>query len=225
MRRGRIFIYLALIIIVVIAGLGIWWWRNGLNAGPSTSESEGTPEVLYVEIVTAGQNIYPGTAITVEMLNTIRIPQDQLVAGEYTNVADVVGLYSKLAITQGVPIVSSMLSATSGSVSLPGSTWAPFIPQGLTAVAIPITRLTSVAYGIRDGDYVNIITTFYIVDVDTAYQSILPNLTGGVIASNDSSLLIGSGEEGAVSAILLRIFPQSHRPNCFHWCRRSGWTV
>ena len=206
MRRGRIFIYLALIIIVVIAGVAIWWWKSGMGTGTPTSGSEATPETLYVEIITAGQNIYPGTAITDEMLNTIRIPQDQLVAGEYTNAADLVGLYAKLAITQGVPIVSSMVSATSGSVSLPGSSWAPFIPQGLTAVAIPITRLTAVGYGIRDGDYVNIIATFYIVDVDTAYQSILPNVTGGVIASNDSSLLIGTGQGGDVSAILSEFF-------------------
>ena len=201
MRRGRVFIYIALIIVVVITGVGIWWWRSRAPA-ETTTEPQVTPATLYVEIITAGQNIYPGTAITEEMLNTIQIPQDQLVAGEYTNVADVVGLYAKLAITQGVPIVSSMVSVTPGNVSLPGSTWAPFIPQGLTAVSIPITRLTSVAYGIRDGDYVNIIVTLLLVDVDPAYQSILPNTSGGVIASNGSALLIGSGQ-GADAATSL----------------------
>lgn len=206
MRRGRIFIYIALIIVVVLAGAGIWWWRNGIPAGLKAPETEPTSEVLYVEIITAGQNIYPGTPISNDMLNTIRIPQDQLVASEYTNAADVVGMYAKLAITQGVPIVSSMLSIAPGTVSLPGSTWAPFIPQGLTAIPIPITRLTSVGYGIRDGDYVNIIATFLIVDVDTAYQSILPNLTGGVVASGDSNLLMGTSEDNSVSAVLTEFF-------------------
>lgn len=206
MRRGRIFIYIALIIIVALAGAGIWWWRNGFPTGQQSTAPTPTADFLSVEIITAGQNIYPGTPITEAMLNTIKIPQDQLVAGEITNIADVVGMYAKLAITQGVPIVNSMIAATPGTVSLPGSTWAPFIPQGLTAVPIPITRLTSVAYGIRDGDYVNIIATFLIVDVDAAYQSILPNLTGGVIAGNDSSLLIGSGEEQGVSSTLSEFF-------------------
>lgn len=193
MRRGRIFIYIALILVLVLAAAGIWWWRSRSTGQTPGTEPQATAQTLYVEIITAGQNIYPGTPITEDMLNTIQIPQDQLVAGEYTNAADVVGMYAKLAITQGVPIVSTMLSVTPGNVSLPGSTWAPFIPQGLTAVPIPITRLTSVAYGIRDGDYVNIIVTFLLVDVDPAYQAILPNESGGVIASNGSALLIGTG--------------------------------
>ncbi len=192
MRRGRIFIYIALIIVLVIAAVGIWWWRNRTPAGTST-EPQTTPQTQYVEIITAGQNIYPGTPITEEMLSSIQIPQEQLVAGEYTNKADVVGMYAKLAITQGVPIVSSMLSVSPGNVNLPGSTWAPFIPQGLTAVPIPLTRLTWVGYGFRDGDYVNIIVTFLIVDVDAAYQTILPNATAGILASNGSALLIGTG--------------------------------
>jgi Flp pilus assembly protein CpaB len=202
MRRGRIFIYIALILVVVIAGVGIWWWRSRSVTETPPSEPQATAQALYVEIITAGQNIYPGTPITENMLNTIQIPQDQLVAGEYTNAADVVGMYAKLAITQGVPIVSSMISLSPGNVNLPGSTWAPFIPQGLTAVPIPITRLTSVAYGIRDGDYVNIIATFLLVDVDPAYQTLLPNSSGGVIASNGSSLLIGTGQ-GTESATAL----------------------
>ena len=80
-----------------------------------------------------------------------------------------------------------MVSLTPGNVNLPGSTWAPFIPQGLTAVAIPITRLSSVAYGIRDGDYVNIIVTMLLVDVDPTNQSILPNFTAGVTAPGTST--------------------------------------
>ncbi|MBE3144973.1 MAG: hypothetical protein IMZ61_13810 [Planctomycetes bacterium] len=72
--------------------------------------------------------------------------------------------------------MDSSVSAMPGNVNLPGSSWAPFIPQGLTAVAIPITRLSSAAYGIRDGDYVNIIVTMLLVDVDPTNQSVLPNL-------------------------------------------------
>ncbi len=191
MRRGRMFIYVALIIVVVVAAGAIWLWRRNATTGIPGSQS--TPDARYVEIITAGQNIYPGTPITVDMLTTMQIPEEKLVEGEYTNMADVVSMYAKLSITQGTPIVSSMISSTPGTVSLPGSTWSPFIPQGLTAVSIPINRLTSVAYGIRDGDYVNVIVTFQVVDVDAAYQSILPNKTGGVITSQSRSLLIGSG--------------------------------
>jgi Flp pilus assembly protein CpaB len=192
MRRGRIFIYLALILILIIAVAGIWLWRSS-SQGPGPAEPQPTPVERSVEIVTAGQNIYPGVAITEDMLNTIPIPESQLVAGEFTSKADVVGKYAKLSISQGVVIVSSMLSDTPGNVNLPGSTWAPLVPQGLTAVSIPITRLSSVSYGIRSGDYVNVIVTLLLVDVDPAYQSILPNQSAGIIASNSRALLIGSG--------------------------------
>ena len=202
MRRGRIFIYLALVIVIALVVAGIWMWRSGLLSGLTTTEPETTAEILYVEIVTAGQNIYPGTAITVEMLNTIQIPQQDLVVGEFTNSADLVGMYAKIAITQGVPIDSSMVSSSSGNVYLPGSSWAGYIPQGLTAVPIPISRLSSVAYGIRDGDYVNVIVTFLLVDVDAAYQTILPNVTAGVIPSSGNTILMGSGQGENTTASL-----------------------
>jgi pilus assembly protein CpaB len=73
----------------------------------------------------------------------------------------------------------------------------------LTAVAIPITRLSSVAYGIRDGDYVDIIVTMLLVDVDPANQSALPNFTASVISPGASAdgvqltAIISSGGEGS----------------------------
>jgi Flp pilus assembly protein CpaB len=171
MKRGRIFIYLALIIIIAVAAGGGYLYLQSRSSANKPTATPAVPQIQYVGIVTAGQNIPPGTAITEAMLSSIQIPDSALVQGLFTNKADVVNMYAKYAIAQGVPITDSMVSATPGNVNLPGSTWAPFIPQGLTAVAIPITRLSSVAYGIRDGDYVNIIVTMLLVDVDPANQS------------------------------------------------------
>ncbi len=185
MRRGRIFIYLALIIIIALGGGAYYLWTHRTPATPP--ESQPTQAVTFVEIVTAGQNIPPGTLITESMLSTIQIPANTLVAGLFTNKADVVNMYAKYSISQGVPITDSMVSVTPGNVSLPGSVWALSIPQGLTAVSIPITRLSSVAYGIRDGDYVNIVVTMLLVDVDPATQTILPNFTAAVTAPGISS--------------------------------------
>jgi len=173
MKRGRIFIYLALIIFIAVAAVGVYLWRRPSTTQPPATQA--TPQMNYVEIVTAGQNITPGTSITEAMLSSIQIPDTALVQGLFTNKADVVSMYAKYSIAQGVPITDSMVSVTPGNVNLAGSFWAPFIPQGLTAVAIPITRLSSVAYGIRDGDYVNIIVTMLLVDVDPTNQTILPN--------------------------------------------------
>jgi len=48
------------------------------------------------------------------------------------------------------------------------------------AISIPISRLNSVAYGIRDGDRVNVIATTMFIDVDANFQSKLPNYTAKV---------------------------------------------
>jgi len=58
MRRGRIFIYLALILII---GVAFFYLRSKgmLSTQPSATP---TPEVRNVEVVTAGQNILPWNA-------------------------------------------------------------------------------------------------------------------------------------------------------------------
>lgn len=203
MKRGRIFIYLALIVIIAVAAGGGYLWLNRTPSATQPSATQATSQPTYVEIVTAGQNIPPGTPITEAMLSSIQIPDSALVQGLFTNKADVTNLYSKYMIAQGIPITDSMVTATPGNVNLPGSSWAPFIPQGLTAVAIPIDKLSSAAYGIRDGDYVNIIVTMLLVDVDPTNQSILPNFTAGVTspgtteAGTQLTALITSGGEGS----------------------------
>ena len=201
MKRGRIFIYLGLIIIIAVAAGGVYLWLHRTPATTQPPVTQATPQ--FVEIVTAGQNITPGTPITEAMLSSRQIPDAELVQGLFTNKADVVNMYAKYTITQGVPITDSMVSLTPGNVILTNSTWAPLIPQGLTAVAIPITEFSSVAYGIRDGDYVDIIVTMLLVDVDPTNQSILPNFTASVtspgVTSNGDQLpaVIASGGESS----------------------------
>jgi hypothetical protein len=45
----------------------------------------------------------------------------------------------------------------------------------MVAVAIPTNRLATAAYGVNDGAHVNVNVCMTFVDVDPAYQSVLPN--------------------------------------------------
>jgi pilus assembly protein CpaB len=205
MKRGRIFIYLALIIIIAVGGGTAYVLTHRAAANkPSGTGAQATPQIAYVDIITAGQNIPPGSAISDSMLSSMQIPASSLKQGEFTNKADVINMYAKYTLSQGIPIIDAMISATPGNVNIPGSTWAPYIPQGLTAVSIPISRLSSAAYGIRDGDYVNIVVTMLLVDIDPTLQSILPDLsatvnTPGVTSTGVQSLTlqIASGGDAA----------------------------
>ncbi|MBU4225774.1 MAG: Flp pilus assembly protein CpaB [Chloroflexi bacterium] len=178
MRRGRFFIYLALILIIGVAVAYFYLQSKGL-VGPASSATL-IPEVRMVEIVTAGQNILPGTQITEEMLSSLPLPEDRVVADLFTSKADVAGQFAKYPLAQGVPITSSMLTPMADNIYMSGSGWAALIPQGMTAIAIPITRLSSAGFAIRDGDYVDIIVSLLLVDVDSSYQSALPNHTAVV---------------------------------------------
>jgi pilus assembly protein CpaB len=53
----------------------------------------------------------------------------------------------------------------------------------MVAVSIPASRIANVSYALRPGDHVNVIATMMFIDVDTDFQSTLPNFTGIAISS------------------------------------------
>jgi len=53
----------------------------------------------------------------------------------------------------------------------------------MTAISVPMSRLSSVAYGVADGAHVNVIACFLFVDIDSGFQSVLPNKTAFVSQS------------------------------------------
>ena len=190
MRRGRIFIYLALILIVGL-GAAYFFLRNSGSLGGLVASP--TQAYKQVSIVVAGQNIPRGKLINEGDVSTINIPENQLVPGEFTDINLVIGQYAKYPLDQGMIITQPVLASTTGSLADSGSSWSALISPGMTAVTIPISRLSAVGYGIRDGDHVNLIASMLLVDVDANYQSITPNASAGLLASNSDSFYDGTG--------------------------------
>ena len=56
------------------------------------------------------------------------------------------------------------------------------IPAGKVAISVPVSKLSSVSYGLQKGDHVNVHRILLMVDLDTNWQTKLPNRTGIVIA-------------------------------------------
>jgi Flp pilus assembly protein CpaB len=163
MRRGRIFIFLALILIIglAVAALVVRQFFGG-GVQPTAELPVSTVQIYF-----AGQTIPQGEKITEDFLATMEIPQDKVVEVMYTvnEKDDLIDKFSRYRIDQGVVITSTMVSQDELTL----------IPQGMTAIAIPTTRLESVAYGVRDGAHVNVSACFLFVDIDPSYQSELPN--------------------------------------------------
>jgi pilus assembly protein CpaB len=177
MRRGRIFIFL---ILIVVIGLALLYFAY-TQFGPPIAQPT---QAAFTDVYFAGQNIPQGTTITQEMLDTFSLPPE--------NVADVmfavgeenalVGQTARFSLDQGVIITSSMVGT--GAVEISGPTWAVQIPSGMVASAIPANRLSLVGYGVNDGAHVNVNACMLFVDVDPAFQAALPNFT---------SVLTGTG--------------------------------
>jgi pilus assembly protein CpaB len=72
---------------------------------------------------------------------------------------------------------------------LSGRPEALLIPVEKVAVSIPISRLTSSSYAPQAGDHVNVIVSLLLIELDTDYQSRLPNVTAAVLAPGPALIL------------------------------------
>lgn len=179
MRRGRIFIFLALILIV---GMVVVFILFGGSLLPGASQPTATPDMVY--ILTVGQRIDEGKQIQEDMLDTMAIPRGQQLENTFTDAekGQVVGQFARYPLEQGLPITAAMISPER-NVADQGPAWATTISEGMVAVSIPSDRLTSVAYGVADGAYVNVIACLLLVDVDPSFQTILPNNTAVLVGT------------------------------------------
>ena len=182
MRRGRVFIYLALILILGLVAVYIVW-DQFLNQPPQdAATAEPTPAIEMVSILVVSQKIPRGTIIQEDMVSVQPIQRDLLLPGMMTDIVDVQGKLAKFDLESGIPLTSGMIVDSAEQLSAIGSIAALSIPRGLVAVSIPINRLSSVSYAPRPGDHVNVIVSIQLVDLDTDFQTILPNNAGVVIA-------------------------------------------
>lgn len=191
MRRGRIFIYLAFIIILALVAFVVVWQRFLQPQGtPSAEAPVATPVVDTVNVVVLTQRVSRGAAVEPAMLGMVPIPRDLFIQGMFSESNEVVGRLAKFDLDSGIPLTESMLVDSAEELSGTGSLAALAIPRGMVAVSIPISRLSSVAYALQSGDHVNVIATILLADLDTDFQTKLPNMAGIVIAPGTQ------GEEG-----------------------------
>jgi pilus assembly protein CpaB len=98
-------------------------------------------------------------------------------------------------------LTNSMVVDSPDQLSTTGSLAALSIPRGMVAISIPINRLSSVSYAPQPGDHVNVIATLLMVDLDTDYQSEMPNRNAAVLGAGPG-VVIGaeSADEVSVNA-------------------------
>jgi Flp pilus assembly protein CpaB len=215
MRRGRILIF---VLLIVIIGLVVAFVALRQLLTPSSQPA--TP--ANVDVYVAGQNIPQGGKITSDVLATKTLPQNLVTADMYTTGQESELLNNKIVsipLSQGTFITKGAIIDASQTVAIPGPSWAAVIPPGMVAASIPTTRFSLAAYGVADGAHVNVNACFQFVDIDSAFQSILPNHTAalsgtGAVQGSLPTLSLGVNSAGPASTQgRVELEPSLQQPN------------
>jgi Flp pilus assembly protein CpaB len=185
-RRGRAVLFIALILILVIILLVVVAMPGILNRNKPITQVGGNPATTLaptpedtVDIVLTTQEIHRGQVITDDLIGLYPIPKKSFVTGLYfTDKAQLKDTRAKMDMHSQTPLTSGLIFKNGATGSVPSFE----IPAGKVAISVPISKLSSVAYGLQKGDHVNVIASLLMVDMDTNFQSKLPNRTGIVIA-------------------------------------------
>jgi pilus assembly protein CpaB len=184
MRLGRLLIILAVLLLIGVAVVFVFY-RFVLPSLAPKPVVQASPTPPPVEILMVSQTVSKGTTLDANMLASIPWQQSSVAPGmiKADELEKTIGRVVKYDIQATTPLLTSMLLAEGETLSAAGSPWALSIPPGMVAVSVPISRLSSVSYAPRPGDHVNVIVSLLLVDVDTDFQAITPNLSGVVTAS------------------------------------------
>jgi pilus assembly protein CpaB len=190
MRRGRLLILVAIILLLGVAAAFLFLRRTGGAGGGEGGQA--TPIAIDRQnVVIAAQDISRGAVIPENGVILAPFPADAVVETMITNdVKQVIGRYARQDIARGLPITTGMITKEAGDLLGTGSTASVAIPPGYTAIAVPMNRLSGVAYALRDGDNVDVIGTMLMVDLDADFQSILPN-SSMILLGNNAAPLTG----------------------------------
>ncbi len=196
-RGGRILLFLVIIIVILIAAVFLVLRGGGTAPAP---QDEAAPTQPMVPILVVGQPLKLNDPIKPEAISTMMLPETAYNEKMIKDPGELEGKYAAYPLEQGLPFTLGMVSDRPG-LNQPGSEAAMVIEPGLVAVTLPLNWQSGVAFALRDGDRVNVIATTLFVDVDSSFQSILPNNFGEVLSAGaqqgESSLVtLGSGNAG-----------------------------
>ncbi len=113
---------------------------------------------------------------TADVLTTIKYPKEYDTGTFFKTIAEVTGKIAKVDLEAHVPLTESLVVEN-------GTLNAQQIPAGMVAISLPLKNwVSAISYAPQAGDHVNIIAAMTFVDLDTNFQSVLPDNVGSVVA-------------------------------------------
>lgn len=150
--------------------------ENGAPA-PEGVDSAEPVETLppLVEVVVSLQTVPRGYQMTADILALDLRPAGTVGNNVITSIDDALDLYARTDIYQGETLTFDTLVDDVTKVGAESFGPSSLIPPGYVGQSVPMNRLTGVAYGISEGDYVDIMVTFLFREIDEEFQTYLPN--------------------------------------------------
>ena len=128
-----------------------------------------------VEVVVSLQTVERGWQMTAAELVTDTRYIDEVGDNVITNIEDAIGLYARAKIFQGETLTKDALVADPSIIGQTEYGPSSLIPPGYIALAVPMDRLSGVAYALNEGDYIDVMMTFSFYQIDEQFQTYLQN--------------------------------------------------
>lgn len=200
----RLLLVIVLVVVIVGAAAALLLVSQGSTPAPATQPAQGnqvaqqrptegpretpipTPTPIpFISIVVAIQDIPRGIRITPDAVTLRPVPEQSAPFQAFTSVEEVIGLIARTDIYREQPVLTNLLVQDFAGLAQVGSDVAAILPPTRVAVAVPMDRLTSVAYAIQPGDRVDVMVSMLFIDVDVETQTELPVSRSFLITSEE----------------------------------------
>jgi Flp pilus assembly protein CpaB len=170
---------------------------------PSTSGSQQgaatpTPSIRTIQVVLVAQDISVGSIITEDKIIEGPWPSTYDIQGLVTNKDNVIGRRAKTDLRRGEPIFSSQVAESGTAITYPATEISLRLNPGKVAIAVPISRLSSVAYAVGKNDHLMVMATLMFIDIDPGLQTDLPNDVLLVNINNEGNITASSMTGGRI---------------------------
>ena len=145
---------------------------DGVDVDNTEPEETASPRV---EVVVSLQTVPRGHQMTADILALDMRPAESVGNNVITSIDEALNLYARTDIYQGETLTYDTLVDDITKVGLESYGPSSLIPPGYVAQSVPMNRLTGVGYGVSEGDYVDIMVTFFFRQIDEEFQTYLPN--------------------------------------------------
>lgn len=182
---------------------------DGEQVQPIVPTSTPAPPFELVDVVIAKIDIPVGERIREDLVEIEQRPNTNVaLQGQYTfdDPADelLIGSIAKVNIPRGEAILRPMLAINPTDIGAFGSDLSLYVDQGKVAVAFPIDPLSGAAFAMRPGDFVDVMMTLSLVELDKEFNTAFPNFESRInllALEEGQSFLFEPGLQGRLELI------------------------